>query len=62
MTTNKPETKTKKFRKALHFCTIRLPAVFVLAPLGFVFEWMLSFPWKLALALDGRKPGSRKKN
>ncbi|MFW6284623.1 MAG: hypothetical protein ACOC1H_04490, partial [Desulfosalsimonas sp.] len=59
MTTNKP--KTKQLRTALHFYLIRLPGVFLLAPLGFILEFVVTFPWKLAVAIDNRWPGHAKK-
>ncbi|MFO7860540.1 MAG: hypothetical protein R6U41_04870 [Desulfosalsimonas sp.] len=59
MKANKP--RTKQLRTALHFYLIRLPAVFVLAPLGFILEFAMTFPWKLVVALDSRRPGHGKK-
>jgi hypothetical protein len=59
MPTNK--SKIKQLRTALHFYLIRLPAVFLLAPLGFLLEFAMTFPWKLVVALDSRRPGQEKK-
>jgi hypothetical protein len=59
MTTKK--SKTRQLRTTLHFYLIRLPAVFVLAPLGFILEFAMTFPWKPVVALDSRRPGHGKK-
>ena len=53
--------KRKKWARTLQFYFIRLPAVFVLAPLGLVVEYALTFPWRLAVALDTLGFKKRKK-
>jgi hypothetical protein len=61
MAKNRRTSKIKQWAAVLHFYTIRLPGVFVLAPLGFVFEFVVTSPWRLAVALEScrRKKGKK---
>lgn len=53
MKKNELVSKRKKWIRAIHFWLVRLPLIFILAPLGFVLEFAVTFPWRLAVALDG---------
>lgn len=52
-----------KIYKTLHFYCIKLPLIFIMIPIGFIFEYVITFPFIILTALDRnsskRRRGSR---
>ncbi len=41
--------------KRLRFYTIKLPFVYLMIPLGFLFEFLVTFPFIVMVAIDARR-------
>jgi len=40
--------------KTLHFYFIKLPLIYVAIPIGFIFEYLITFPFVILTSLDRR--------
>lgn len=49
----------KQLADIAHFYTIRLPFVCVMVPVGFLFEFLVTFPYIVLTAIDGRRQAKR---
>jgi hypothetical protein len=52
--------KRKKIVRKIHFYFVRLPLIFILAPIGFVMEFIVTFPWRVAVAIDSCRQKTNK--
>ena len=41
-----------KIYKILHFYCIKLPFIFIMIPVGFIFEYLITFPFLILTTLD----------
>ena len=41
-----------KIYKTLHFYCIKLPFIFIMIPIGFIFEYVITFPFIILTYLD----------
>jgi hypothetical protein len=55
-----PFRSSRRLRKTLHFYAIRLPLIYALIPAGFLFEFIITFPFRVLAGLD-RKSGPGRK-
>jgi len=45
-----------KIYKTLHFYFIKLPFIFIMIPIGFIFEYLITFPFLILTTLDRNAP------
>jgi len=45
----------------LHFHLIRLPLIYALIPIGFIFEFLVTFPFMVLTRLDRDRPPQKRK-
>lgn len=50
-----PNTVFIRVYKILKFYVIKLPFVYIAAPLGFLFDFIITFPYIVMTELDGRR-------
>jgi len=53
-------TKLYKIYRILHFYCIKLPLIFIMIPIGFIFEYVITFPFIVLTALD-RNPSKKRR-
>lgn len=52
--------KLRRMGRLLHFYAVRLPLIYTLIFVGFIFEFLVSFPWLILTSLDrDRRKSSR---
>ena len=47
--------RIKWLYKRLHFYGIKLPFVFLMIPIGFLFEFLVTFPFIVMVSIDSRR-------
>ncbi len=50
----------KTFRK-IHFYTVKLPFIFIMVPTGFVFEYLITFPYIVLTSIEGFLSGKARR-
>ena len=48
----KKPANLRRAYKTLYFYTIRLPLIYLLIPMGFIFEFLITFPFLVLASLD----------
>jgi len=51
----------KNSMETLHFYALKLPFVYCIAAMGFVFEFFTTLPFAIAASIDARRRGHRVK-
>ena len=56
--------RIKKTFKQIYFCVIKLPLIYIAISIGFIFEYLITFPYIVLCALDrvSQKDIALKKN
>lgn len=48
-------TKTRRYAKTLKFYTVKLPFVYLMIPVGFIFEYLVTLPYIVMVSIDERR-------
>ena len=50
----------RQFGKAIRFYAVKLPFIYLMIGLGFVFEFLLTYPFMILVTIDERRQAGRK--
>ena|GEM_PF-2956586 len=50
----------RKIYRTLHFYVIKLPFIYITVPIGFLFEYLVTFPYIIMVSIDTHRQNRRK--